>query len=120
MPDPAGGGLGGVVETLERHEDVLAALGVPPGVVGPRGAQGGRRPAREDLGPREYVRYASRTAADPARALLDDRLAQRALQRLKEGYPKTGAHAQRDAIGTALRGLQESRVARLAGKAFLR
>ena len=121
VPDPAGPGVvGDVVETLERNKDVLAALGVPPGVVAAALAlkKGvglfGRTSALA-----KYVQYASRTATDPARALLDDRLAQRALQRFKEGFPKTGAHAQRGAIGTALRGLQESRVARLAGKAFL-
>ena len=126
--DPRGAGarpgrtgvVGDVVETLERNKDVLAALGVPPGVVAAALAlkKGvglfGRTSALA-----KYVQYASRTATDPGRALLDDRLAQRALQRFKEGFPKTGAHAQRGAIGTALRGLQESRVARLAGKAFL-
>jgi hypothetical protein len=51
--------------------------------------------------------------------LLDQRVAARALQNFKTGFPLAGAHAERGALGTALRGLQESRVARLAGDLFL-
>ena len=58
------------METFERNKDVLAALGVPPGVVAATLAlkKGvglfGRTSALA-----KYVQYASRTATDPARAL---------------------------------------------------
>lgn len=118
VPDPTV--PDGVVDAVERGKQILAGLGVPIGVaaaalalrkgVGLVGKAGALS---------RFLRYATRSATDPTRAFLDQRLAQRALEQFKTGFPKAGAHAERGALGTALRGLQESRAARLAGKVAL-
>ena len=121
VPDPADlTGPGSFSDAVERKKEILTALGVPVGVLAAAMALKKATGLAGKAGAlSRFLRYSSRTAADPTRALLDQRLAQRALEQFKTGFPKAGAHAQRGAFGTALRGLQESRAARLAGRAFL-
>lgn len=111
---------GGVSEAVERTKEVLAGLGVPLGVVVAAMALKKSKGLVGKAGTlTRFLRYATRSASDPTRALLDQRLAVRALEKFKTGFPLAGAHAERGVLGTALRGLQESRVARLAGRAAL-
>jgi hypothetical protein len=105
---------------VDRAKEILGALGVPIGVL----AAGMALKKSVTLAGKagalaRYYRYATRTGGDAFTQRMNARLAQRALQFFKEGFPKAGAHAERGAIGSALRALGESRAARLAGKAFL-
>ena len=107
----------------ERKREIFEALGIPLGVLGALTAGMAGKKALTLLQKSgqlaRYQRYATAPGATAFEQRFNQQMAARTLQQFRTGFPKAGAHLQRGALGTAMRGLGNSRAAQLAGKAFL-